>query len=88
LGIRKIQQEHITDAITTSSESATTKQFAQAISKSNRLMAEDILRESGYMLPQSTEVHELLETLLKIDTPDFPKDTVKLLLNKLQKTKQ
>jgi hypothetical protein len=27
--------------------------LAKAIEKSNRIMAEDIIRESGYMLPQS-----------------------------------
>jgi Fe-S-cluster-containing hydrogenase component 2 len=85
LGYSKVQQELIAEAIAAVSKSAVTKQFAKAIAKSNRLMAEDILRESGYMLPQSNKVHELLKTMLENTTPDFPKDTVKLLLSKLNK---
>lgn len=40
------------------------RQLAQAIAKSNRLMAEDILRETGYMLPQSRNPHDLLQEIL------------------------
>lgn len=87
LGYSKVQQECIADAVVASSDSAVTKQFARAVAKSNRRMAEDILRESGYMLPQSNEVHELLKAMLENTSPDFPKDTVKLLLSKIQKTK-
>jgi hypothetical protein len=49
-------------------------------------MAEDILREAGYMLPQSNQIRKLLEHMLKNTAPDFPKNTVELLLNQLQKT--
>ena len=86
LGYSKVQQEGIAGAVATSSSSAVTRQFAEAIAKSNRLMAEDILRESGYMLPQSVEVRELLEAMLNNAAPDFPKDAAELLLNRLQKT--
>jgi hypothetical protein len=81
-----VQQEGIAEAIAASSENAITRQFAKAVAKSNRCMAEDILRESGYMLPQSKEVRELLEAMLESVEPDFPKDVVKLLLSKLEKT--
>ena len=64
-----------------------TKQFAEAIAKSNLRMAEDILRESSYLLPQSAEVSELLEAMLQNAAPDFPRDAAELLLNRLQKTK-
>jgi hypothetical protein len=86
LGRSKVNQESIAEAVVASSESAVTRQIAKAIAKSNRHMAEDLLRESGYMLPQSKEVRELLEAMLKNGASDFPKETVKLLLNKLQKT--
>ena len=49
-------------------------------------MAEDILRESGYMLPQSDKVRELLEAILENAEHDFPSDAAKLLLNQLQKS--
>ena len=38
--------------------------LAEAIRKSNRIMAEDLLRESGYMLPQSGNAHALLEEMI------------------------
>jgi len=86
LGLSKVCQGRIADEAAVSSDSTVTKQFARAVAKSNYLMAEDILRESGYLLPQSNEVRSLLEALLENATPDFPKDAVNLLLNQLQKT--
>ncbi|MCL1859197.1 MAG: 4Fe-4S ferredoxin [Oscillospiraceae bacterium] len=83
LELSKVQQEQMANAIVVSSDSAVTRQFAAAIAKSNLRMAEDILRESGYMLPQSDKVRELLEAMLDNTAPDFPKDAVELLLNQL-----
>jgi hypothetical protein len=37
-----------------------------AIEKSNRIMAEDINREAGYMLPQSENAMAFLHSLLDI----------------------
>lgn len=37
--------------------------LAKALEKSNRIMAEDIIRESGYMLPQSANTRKLLEKI-------------------------
>ena len=84
LAYSKVQQEQFADAVASSSASASTRQLAEAVAKSNRLMAEDILRESGYMLPQSNEVRELLEAMLDNAEPDFPRDAVELLLDQLQ----
>ena len=51
--------------------------LALAIEKSNLIMAEDIVREAGFMLPQSKNAIEFLRSLLeeKQDN-DFPKDIV------------
>jgi hypothetical protein len=46
-------------------------------------MAEDMLREPGYILPQSVDVRKLLELMLENAADDFPKDTVKMLLKQL-----
>jgi len=83
LGLSKVRQERIAEAIAASANSAVKKQFAEAVAKSNRLMAEDLLRESRYMLPQSDEVRDLLEAMLENPAPDFPTDAAKLLLNQL-----
>ena len=85
LGLSKTKQERIAAAVAVSSGSAVKRQFAEALAKSSRLMAEDILRESGYMLAQSAETRELLEAMLENAAPDFPKDAVTLLLSRLQK---
>ena len=53
----------------------------QAVAKSERLMEEDIMREAGYMLPQSGNAHKLLEQLVQNPpTADFPADAAKKLL--------
>lgn len=55
--------------------------LAAAIEKSNRIMAEDILRESGYMLPQSNNTRELLEGLLASQAGEkFPRQAAEKLL--------
>ena len=51
-----------------------------ALAKSERIIAEDILRESGYMLPQSANAHDLLEDLVKDPPEGFPVDAAKKLL--------
>ncbi|MDD2395843.1 MAG: 4Fe-4S binding protein [Sphaerochaeta sp.] len=58
--------------------------MSAALALSNRLMAEDLLREAGYMLPQSGNVRDVLETLLKTPQPEgFPRDAAQALLNTL-----
>ena len=67
--------------IAASAESDGVYRFMTAIAKSSRLVSEDLLRESGYMLPQSTEVHELLSSLLTPPVPDgLPADAAKKLI--------
>ena len=54
----------------------------KAISKSERLISEDVLREAGYMLPQSDNAHVLLKELIENPpTLDFPVEAAKRLLN-------
>ena len=55
--------------------------LALAVEKSNRLMAEDLYREAGYMLPQSENTENFLKSLLEI--PDVPKGIVNDLLNSI-----
>ena len=53
--------------------------LAEAVKKSNRIMAEDLLREAGYMLPQSGNARALLEGM-QTQEPGFPAEAVELLL--------
>lgn len=59
--------------------------LAAAIEKSNRIMAEDILRESGYMLPQSGNAHEFLKGLLEMPADvGFPREAAEKLLDMIK----
>ena len=56
----------------------------KAVERSARLVQEDLHRESGYMLPQSKNVHDLLKQLLENPpTPEFPREAAQALLEKL-----
>ena len=80
----KTRQEKIARQIAEQSPNPAVRQMAGAVAKSNRLMAEDLLREAGYMLPQSKNARALLQALL--DTPptsDFPTGAVRRLLELL-----
>ena len=63
--------------------------LARAMEKSNRIMGEDIIREAGYMLPQSENTKEFLQSLLDKDqAEDFPKETVEKLLKAFNKKEE
>lgn len=63
--------------------------LTSAIQKSNHIMAEDIVREAGYMLPQSENAMAFLKSLLDKRQPDgFPKETVVKLINAFRKNKE
>jgi len=80
----KTRQEKAAADIALSAASPVLKQLAQALAESNRLMAEDLMRESGYMLPQSTEVRDLLLSLAGNTQPEgFPKEAAEKLLKLL-----
>ena len=55
--------------------------LSKAIAKSSRLMAEDLCREAGYMLPQSANTKNFLESI--INYPDIPKKQVETLIKNL-----
>jgi len=63
--------------------------LAAAIEKSNHIMAEDLIREAGYMLPQGDNALAFLRSLLNHEQPDkFPKTVVEKLLKAFEKNKE
>ena len=56
--------------------------LSKAIEKSSRLMAEDLCREAGFMLPQSNNTKEFLEQIKTY--PNVPKEVVDELLNSIK----
>ncbi|MEG1103530.1 MAG: 4Fe-4S binding protein [Oscillospiraceae bacterium] len=80
----KAKQEKIALQLAETTDNPVLSQLATAVAKSNRLMSEDLMREAGYMLPQSGNTHKLLQKL--IDNPpyaDFPVDAAKELVKTL-----
>ena len=77
----KAKEESMAKAIAAETDKPGLKRLMKAIARSSRLSAEDILRESGYMLPQSGNTHALVEAL--VDNPpnaQFPMDAAKRIL--------
>lgn len=61
--------------------------LAKAIEMSNHIMAEDLIREAGYMLPQSENTIQFLQSLLDGKQPEgFPKEAVEKLITLISKT--
>ena len=76
----KCVQEAAAKRIAASTDKDGLYRLMKAFEMSNRLMAEDILRESGYMLPQSAESQNLLVDMINDGPKTFPRDTAKEIL--------
>ncbi|MCF0176652.1 MAG: 4Fe-4S binding protein [Bacteroidales bacterium] len=80
----KAREEAVALKTASESEMPGLKKLAAAIAKSSRLVAEDLHREGGYMLPQSGNAHDLLEHLVSsVVTEDFPHEAAKYLLRNI-----
>jgi Fe-S-cluster-containing hydrogenase component 2 len=85
LSASKAEQEQLFSQLEQTAPSEPARRLARAMRRSCRLMAEDVLRESGYLLPQSDNVQMLLRRELETAKDDaFPKDAVKRLLELLR----
>ena len=81
----KVKQEKIAKQIANNTDKPGFKKLMTAISKSNRLMAEDIIRESGYMLPQSSNANKILNEIKNNDKfENIPAQEIEKLLNKIK----
>lgn len=86
LAASKTRQEQLFGLLEQAAETPAARRLAAAMRLSNRLMAEDLLRESGYLLPQSKHVRDLLNGEYDAAQDDaFPKDAVRRLLELLPK---
>ena len=80
----KAKQEILAAQIAAETRDRDLARFMKAITKSVRLVNEDLLRESGYMLPQSGNTHALLkEWVANPPTEQFPKEAAEKLLTLL-----
>ena len=77
----KIAQSQMAAGIAKQASKPGLKALTEAVSASNWLMAEDLLREAGYMLPQSENAQRLIAELLENQMPeDFPKEEAERLI--------
>ena len=89
LAQEKANEEKAALKIASETEKDGLYRLMQAVAKSERLIGEDIMREAGYMLPQSANTHELLkELLLSPPSPEFPKEAAEKLLEMIRITKK
>jgi len=78
---RKVATEQAARSIAGLTESDTLCKLMRAISDSSRIMEEDLMRESGYMLPQSENARVFLQALAaNPPAADFPVGKVEELL--------
>ncbi len=77
----KAREEKAALQLAQSADAPGLTRLARAIARSSRLVAEDILREAGYMLPQSGNAHELLQALATRPLGEgFPAEAARRLL--------
>ena len=77
----KCEQELLARKIAGSTDKDGLYRLMKAVEMSSRIMAEDVFRESGYMLPQSANAHNLLIGLINDGPGNFPRDTAKEILD-------
>lgn len=77
---RKADEEQTARQIAGTADSDGLYRLMTAVEKSERLVAEDLAREAGYMLPQSGNTHELLKKLLADPPEGFPAEAAEKLL--------
>ena len=77
----KARQEKAAGQLADAAETDGLYRLLTAMTRSIRLVNEDLLRESGYMLPQSGNTHALLESWVENPpSPDFPVEAAQKLL--------
>ncbi len=80
----KVLVEQKARTLANRADSDDTRRVMKAIELSARRSGEDIVREAGYMIPQSSNAHKLLEQLLKEPYDDLPIDAINELLKTIE----
>ena len=80
----KTEQECIARGIAASTGKDGLYRLMKAVEMSSRLMAEDILRESGYMLPQTANAQNFLISLLDESPKGFPSEAAEKILSSVK----
>ena len=79
----KCEQELTAKRIAESTDKDGLYRLMKAVEMSSRLMAEDIIRESGYMLPQSVNAQNFLIDMINDGLKGFPRDAARSILEEI-----
>ncbi len=79
----KCTQELTAKKVAESTDKDGLYRLMKALEMSNRIMAEDIIRESGYMLPQSANAQNFLVDMINEGPKSFPRATAREILEKI-----
>lgn len=79
----KIKQIQKLNYILEQADGEVEKKFLKTLIHSNKVMIEDLVREAGYMLPQSKNTYKLLKMLLN-DADEAHRKTIEKLLEKIK----
>ena len=78
---RKADQEKAASKVAETTDRDGLYRLMTSLRRSTRLLGADLMREARFMLPQSDEAKEVLQSLIEMPpTPDFPEEIVKELL--------
>ena len=80
----KAVQEGIARQIAGTTDDPNLRILMKAVRRSERLMGEDLIRETGYLLPQSGEVRMMLESFVANPLEGFPVEAAKELLSRMR----
>ena len=80
----KAAQEGIARQIARTTDDPNLRILMKAVRRSERLMGEDLIRETGYLLPQSGEVRRMLESFVANPPEGFPVEAAKELLSRMR----
>ncbi len=84
LAANKAEQEQIARQMLQQPQQPGLTRLLTAMQKSVRLVNEDLLREAGYMLPQSANAHQLLQDWVDNQPPEtFPREAARELLERI-----
>lgn len=84
LARNKAREERLARQLTVAADAPGLSRLLTAAVKSARLVNEDLLREAGFMLPQSANAHRLLQAWIdNPPAPGFPVEAAQELLERL-----
>ena len=80
----KAAQELIARSVMESTDDPDLARLMRGVARSCRLMDEDLIRETGYLLPQSGNVRLMLESLVANPPEGFPVEAARELLARMR----